>query len=568
MDRWLISLKLTMLRHSTPGMRVAGSVIGGALVIVTWAATLNAGSDAARHSVLTLGLLLWGVGTAIGPVLMSGAGTLRPSYFTLLPFGRLALGRGLLVSVYVSIAAGVVLAALLATGAHAVRLSPVTLVVAIPGAVLTWVLLVALSRLVYGLLGAAMGSRAGVEIASVQFGLMFAGMFAGWIPVQVAIERTPDFLATGITDAVVTRGLDLSPTSWTVLAVERAARGDWGGALLLLGGLAVLAAAVIAVTIPLLVPSTEPARRRRGRRRSARLVAGGGLLPATPTGAVVAKEVRQWSRDAWRMIETQSGVWTGVLIGAFALASEELDAVAAFAGLIITFMVGISACTVYGQDGSAVWLDVVGQDEGSVRADVRGRQWGVVLTVLPKILLVSAVFVLLSQAWWAVPILLAAIPALLGAATGAALIVAAVGVSPGVDPRQRVGPNDAVGNISFHVWISMLLMQVAVLPTGGMLLLHLFAPAVWTAPALVAVGIANGVGAAWALGLVTIGYLDKRLPDLFSRIRYGQVFRAGKPRTGWAGALDWFESSTLKGEQQAKELKQKQREAQRAKVKV
>ena len=568
MDRWMISLKLTMLRHSTPGMRGIGRVVGAVLVVATWLATLNAGNDEARHSILTLALLLWGVGTAIGPVLMSGVGTLRPSYFALLPIGRLALGRGLLTSVYVSVAAGVVLAALLATGVHAVRLSPVTVLVAIPGAILTWILLVALSRLVYGLLGAAMGSRVGVEIASIQFGLMFAGMFAGWIPVQVAIERTPDLLATGITDAGVSRGLDLSPTSWTVLAVERAAGGDWGGALLLLGGLALLGAGVVAATIPLLVPSTEPARRRRGRRRSARLVAGGGWLPDTKTGAVVAKEIRQWSRDAWRMIETQSGVWTGVLIGAFALASEDLDGVAAFAGLIITFMVGISACTVYGQDGSAIWMDVVGRSEGSVRADVRGRQWGIVCTFGPKILLVSVVFVLLSQAWWAVPILLAAIPALLGAATGAALVVAAVGVSPGVDPRQRVGPNDAVGNISFHVWIAMLLMQIAVLPTGGMVLVHVLAPAPWTAPVLVAVGVANGFGAAWALGLVTIGYLDKRLPDLFSRIRYGQVFRTGEVRSGLGGMLDRFESSTLKGEQQAKELKQKQRDEQRAKAKA
>jgi ABC-2 type transport system permease protein len=258
-----------------------------------------------------------------------------------------------------------------------------------------------------------------------------------------------------------------------------------------------------------------------------------------------------------------------VLIGAFALASADLEGVAAFAGLIITFMVGISACTVYGQDGSAIWMDVVGQDEGSVRADVWGRQWGIVLTFLPKILLVSVLFVLLSGAMWAVPILLAGIPALLGAATGAALVVAAVGVSPGVDPRQRVGPNDAVGNISIHVWISMLLMRVAVLPPGAMVLLHLLAPAPWTAPVLVVVGLANGFGAAWALGRVTIGYLDKRLPDLFSRIRYGRVFRADDTRrAGWAGALDWFESSTLLGEQKAKELKQKQREAQRAKAGV
>ena len=556
MDRELISLKLTSLRHTASGMRPAGWVIGGALAAVTWAAAFFAGGDTARHSILTLALLLWGVGAAIGPVLMSGAGTLRPGWFSLLPIPRRTLGRGLLVSVYVSIAAAIVLVALLSTGLHATLLDPVTLVVAIPGAVLTWVLVVALSRLVYGLLGAAMGSRVGIEIAAIQFGLMFAGMFAGWIPVTIAIERTPDLLSTGITDAAVTRGLDMSPTSWSVLAVERAARGDWAGAFILLGALALCAGAVVAATIPLLVPSTRPrVQRRRGRRRSAGLVAGGGLLPRTQTGAVITKEIRQWSRDSWRLLEVQSGVWTGVLIGALALTSTDLRGIAAFSGLIVAFMLGLSACTMYGQDGSAVWLDVVGQDETSVRADVHGRQWGAVLVFLPKVLVVTAVFVVLSQAWWAVPILLAATPALFGAASGAAVLVAAVGVSPGVDPRQRVGPNDAVGNISLHVWVVMLLISIAVVPTAGMILALATSPSAWLAALTVAVGLANGFGAAWLLGRITVGYLTNRLPDLFSRIRYGQVFR--DPST--AGALDWLESTTLKGEQEAKARKQKER---------
>jgi ABC-2 type transport system permease protein len=555
-DRELISLKLTTLRHTAVGMRPAGWAIGGALVAATWAAAVLAGGDHARHTMLTLALLLWGVGAAIGPVMMSGAGTLRPAWFALLPVPRRALGRGLLVSVYVSIAAAIVLAAHLAVGVHAVLLDPATLVVAVPGAVLTWVLVIALSRLVYGLLGAAMGSRIGIEIAGIQFGLMFAGMFAGWIPVSIAVQRTPDLLATGITDSAVTRGLDMSPTSWSVLAVERAARGDWAGAFVLLGALALCAGAVVAATIPLLVPSTRPRdQRRRGRRRSAGLVAGGGFLPRTQTGAVIAKEVRQWSRDGWRLLEVQSGVWTGVLIGALALTSEDLRGIAAFSGLIVVFMLGISACTMYGQDGSAVWLDVVGQDETSVRADVHGRQWGAVLTFLPKVLVVTAAFVVLSQAWWAVPVLLAATPALFGAASGAAVVVAAVGVSPGVDPRQRVGPNDAVGNITFHVWIVMLLISVGIAPTVGMIVAYTASPSAWLATLMIAVGLVNGFGAAWLLGRTAIGYLTDRLPDLFSRIRYGQVFR----ETSTAGALDWFESATLKGEQEAKARKQKER---------
>ena len=322
MDRELISLKLTTLRHTAVGMRPAGWAIGGALVAATWVAAALAGGDGARHTMLTLALLLWGVGAAIGPVMMSGAGTLRPNWFALLPVSRRALGRGLLVSVYVSIAAAIVLAAHLAVGVHAVLLDPATLAVAVPGAVLTWVLVIALSRLVYGLLGAAMGSRVGIEIAGIQFGLMFAAIFAGWIPVSIAIERTPDLLDYRHHACAVTRGLDMSPTSWSVLAVERAARGDWAGAFVLLAALALCAGRSLWPRSRCWFLRTRPrVQRRRGRRRSAGLVAGGGFLPRTQTGAVIAKEVRQWSRDGWRLLEVQSGVWTGVLIGALALTS-------------------------------------------------------------------------------------------------------------------------------------------------------------------------------------------------------------------------------------------------------
>ena len=42
--------------------------------------------------------------------------------------------------------------------------------------------------------------------------------------------------------------------------------------------------------------------------------------------------------------------------------------------------------------------------------------------------------------------------------------------SPGVDPRRRVGPNDANGNIALHVWVVILTSSVALLPTLGMVI--------------------------------------------------------------------------------------------------
>lgn len=559
MDRGLIALKLTMLRNAPSGLRRFGWVVGGLLVLGTWAAVAFAADPGVRHSVLTLSLALWLVGAMLGPVMVSGAGVLRADHFALLPVPRLVLGRGLLVAVFVGVGSAFVLAAMLATLGHAAAHGPVAILAALVGAALSWVFALALSRLVYGALGAAMRSRLGIEISGVQFGLMFAAFFTGWMVVSVAVESVSRLLRDGLPAGPVTDVLDAFPTSWPVLAVEAVGDGDVARAGLLLLALLALDLVVVAATIPLLVPRPVPTQRRRGRPRSVALVAGGGLLPATPTGAVVMKELRQWRRDAWRALESSTAVWTGVAIGVFALLGPDTEAIAAFAGLIVAMMISLSGCNLYGQDGSAVWQNVVGESSWSVRADVRGRQWALVLVFLPRALLVSVAFLVAAQAWWSAPIVAGLLPAVVGAACGAAVVVSAVGVSPGVDPRRRVGPNDANGNINLHVWVALVLTLVGAAPTGGMIVWTALQPTAPVVAATVAVGIANGFAAAWLLGRVAIGYLDEGMVDVFSRIRYARVFRAPAGRQP-RGILHTIADATLRGEHKAAEYKQKDRE--------
>lgn len=555
MDRGLISLKFAMLRNSSSGLRKAGWVFGAVFVLATWTVVIIAADQSVRHSVLTLSLVLWLLGAMLGPVLMSGAGVVRADYFALLPVSRLALGRGLLASVFVGVAASFVLLALLASVVYAAPYGPLAILIAVVGALLAWVFVIALSRLVYGLLGAAMRTRLGIEIAGVQWGIFFAAMFAGWMVVSVAFQSIPVLVRDGLPAGPITTVLDAFPTSWPILAVDAAAAGDSGRAALLLLALAAVDLLAIAATIPLLVPGSQRVQRRRERPRSVALVAGGGILPATPTGAVTMKELRQWRRDAWRALESSTAVWTGVAIGVFALLGGYTAPAAAFAGVIVATMVALSGCNLYGQDGSAVWQNVVGESEHSVRADVRGRQWAMVLVFLPRALLVSAIFIPLAQAWWAIPFVVAALPAMVGAASGAAVVTSAIGVSPGVDPRRRVGPNDANGNITIHVWVALILTAIGVLPTVGMVVWSAIAPSTGLFVATAVVGIVNGVAAAWLLGGIAIRYLSTRMPDVFSRIRYAKIFR--EP-TG--GVLDAIATSTLAGEVQAAELKQKERE--------
>lgn len=557
MDRILIDLKFTLLRNSSKGLRVLGWIVGAVLVLGTWVAAMLATDNDVRSSVLTLTFAGWIVGAVLGPVLMSGSGVLRPDYFALLPIDRRALSRGLLVSVFVGIASAYVLVALLAAAVHAIALDPVTLLVVLVGTPLTWIFAIALSRLVYGLLGAAMRSKIGVEIAGIQFGLMFAAMFTGWMVVQAAVESVPALIAGGLPDGPIRVVLNAFPSSWQVLAVEQAAAGDWAGAAMLLVALAALDVVLLVAAIAILMPRLDvPKRRSRSRRLSPGLVAGGGLLPKTQLGAVIGKEYRQWTRDPWRALELRTAVWTGVAIGFFAAISGHYSVLAAFAGLIVVFMMAIAGLNLYGQDGTAVWQTIIGQDETSTRSDVRGRQWAMVLVFLPQAVLISVIFLVVTQHFWVTPILLAAMPAFFGVGSGAAVLVSAVGVSPGVDPRRRSGPNDANGNVNIHVWIVMLLTAVGVLPTAAIVVASVIAPSVWLSIATVVVGALNGILGAWLLGAVAIRYLTTRMPDVFSRIRYGKVFRDQT-----AGVLGWVESSTLAGEQQLQAQRQKEREA-------
>jgi ABC-2 type transport system permease protein len=555
-DRILISLKFTLLRNSSKGLRVAGWIIGALLVAGTWLAAALATNAEVRSSVLSLAFVGWVTGAALGPILLSGNGVLRPDYFALLPIDKRALSRGLLLTTFVSIASAMVLAAFFAAAIHAVLLSPVTLGVVVVGAPLTWIFAITTSRLIYGLLGAAMRSKVGVEIAGIQFGLMFAVMFTGWMVVQAAVESIPALIQRGLPAGPITVALEAFPSSWPLLAIEEAATGRWGTAVFLLGALALLDAVLVLAAIAVLTPREDvPARRRAGRRLSATLVDGDGILPKTQLGAVIGKEYRQWTRDPWRALEVRSGVWTGIAIGFFALVGGGYSVLAAFSGLIVAFMMSIAALNLFGQDGTAVWQTVVGQDESSTRSDVRGRQWAVVLVFLPQSLLISALFLVLTQHWWVAPAVLAALPALFGAGSGAALLTSAAGVSPGVDPRRRVGPNDANGNVGLHVWATMILTLVGIAPTTFVVVLSLVQPSWMLFSAAVVVGFANGWLAAWLYGRIAIAYLSDRMPDVYTRVRYGRVFRPASP-----GILGWMEKTTLRGEEVMIARRQKERQ--------
>lgn len=546
----LIGLKFAILRHSTPAMRTTGRVAGLAAVAAAWVAAVAAGSDAARSQLLMLAAAAAAVGWLVGPTLSSGTGVLRPELFALLPLRRRRLGLALLAVSFAGVGPVVSVAALAALAVHAVALAPATVPVAAAGVVLQLAFVVTLSRLFFALLGAAMQSRLGVELAAVQYGALVASMLAGWMAVQVVAGTVPGLVSDGLPAGGTATGLAALPTSWPVRAVESAAAGQWPAAAGWLAALAALTAVLVALAARVLVPPDGGRPRSRRRRRRLPLAAG-GRGPGGPLAAVVGKELRLWWRDPWRSLEVRTMIWAGLLFGLLALASGNQWA-APYAGLLVAFGAALGACNLYGQDGTALWLTVVGAGAGTPRADVRGRQLAVLLLLALPAGLLTVLFTGLSGQPAAWPVVLALLPAVLGAGCGLGLLLSVVAANPGVDPQHRVGPNDA-GDVTFQVWVALLATPVLVAPTAAVAAAATAGsagPGTWLA---LPVGIGNGLGVAWWLGRVAHRRLAARLPETFTRLRYGRAASAAAGAVADGGGwLDRLERDAVGTNQQRK----------------
>ncbi|MBB1256286.1 hypothetical protein H3146_23445, partial [Streptomyces sp. OF3] len=225
----LVRLRFTILSHGSPGLRLARRLCWPLAVAVTWSAVLLAEPGEARHDVLLLVGLAWLLGWTLGPVLASGPGVLRPDFFALLPVGRRRLGAALLAAACVGPGAAATVAATAALGVRAVELSAGTVAVAVLALPPLVLLLVAVSRTVYALTGAAMRSRLGVAVTAVQYGALMASLFVGWLAISATGEGAATLLREGLPGEAAGRLLGFLPTSWPLLAVEAAAEGTVPG---------------------------------------------------------------------------------------------------------------------------------------------------------------------------------------------------------------------------------------------------------------------------------------------------------------------------------------------------
>lgn len=484
----MAQMKLAILRHSLKGDKGTMMASGGTLGLVLAAGTIYLAF--LEGDWLAAALAVWMLGWIIGPVFSGGGDeTLRPEFFSLIGLPPWRLATALLVSAFVGVAPVIGLIAL--AGLVVAATSPVNALVAVPAMVLQLAVFVLLSKVAVALLGIALRSRAGAIGAGLLNGVVLAFLGQAWV-FAVAFgqgAQIPEFVR-------------YLPSGWGLLAVQ----GDY----LALAAMVVLIALLLATWAGLLTrraganrPSTRgrrPMRARNGRE------------------AVVAKELRTWSRDLVRNHQLTFALAYGVFFASAPLVLGWTDMLP-WAAPIFIVMAASMTSNLYGTDGTSLWLALM--TPGS--SDVRGRQLAWLVMVGPVAVLVAVACTLITGGPWAV--ILTATAALLGGGAGLVPLISVYALVPGTDPQKRGGnplrTSEEDGALTGLAYLMMVLVALTGAPAIAVATLYGW----WG----VAAGLATGALCYWGLGLLADRRLAARGPELLHLMRTGRRPESPKP---------------------------------------
>ncbi|MDX3104828.1 hypothetical protein [Nonomuraea angiospora] len=480
----LVRMKIAILRHSAKGQRGGMMISGGILGLLLAGGTIFLAFQGGDW--LAAAYAVWMLGWIIGPVFSGGDETLRPEFFSLVGLPAPRLAAGLLVSAFVGVAPVISLIALAGLVAAA---APGNALVAVPAMVLQLAIFVLLSKVAVAVLGIALRSRAGAIGAGLINGAVLAFLGQAWV-----------FAVTFGQGGQIPAFVRYLPSGWGLLAV----RGEY----LALLSMAVLIVLLLAAWAALLARRTGASRpSTRGRRP---------MRAATAREAVVAKELRTWSRDLVRNYQLTFALAYGVFFAGAPLALG-ITGMLPLAGPIFIMMASAMTANSYGTDGTAHWLTLM--TPGA--SDVRGRQLAWLVAVGPVALALAVAFTLAVDGPW--PLVLAATFALLGGGAGMVPLISVYGLVPGTDPRNRSGnplrTSEDDGAMTGVVYLTLFLVALTAAP--AVLVTSLFG---WWG---VVAGAVTGVLCYWGLGLLASRRLAARGPELLQLMRTGRRPESG-----------------------------------------
>ncbi|HWD62905.1 MAG TPA: hypothetical protein VG369_10450 [Humibacter sp.] len=507
MVRILIQMRAAMLAHRRSSTFGTVSLIFFAAVgLLSALSTLWLGfapypTSSAGTDVLAVVMAVWVIGRVAYAAFTGGGGTLRIEMFRLLPIPRRALGRALLIVgafdpalLFMALA----FACLVALGGQS-GLGPA--LVGAVGALFT----LALTSVLVSIVEAAMpaGSRrrqdAGTMLVAIVISLIaIAGTL---LPTLTAALRTG-------TIPVLSAIVRILPTGWAAVAVEGARTGNVLLTVCPLAGQIVLLAVLLRVWPALLSRRLDGTinSAQRQRARGARTP----VLPQTPTGAVVAKEVRMWMRDPLRLTFLIIAAIVGLGVCVIAELTHGTGLLLPFAGALTVVIAGAGGCNLYGSDGLSMRLTIM--TPGAERADVRGRQLAWLLLVGPYALCLTVVLTLISGQTWAWPWALGLLAALTGGAAGLIPLMSLIAVLP-LD--ENGGPAPAW---PAKVWATLILTTVSAAPAVALLIVGALAQSLLLQWLAVPLGILTGIILAVTLGHAAQKRVESRQFDILEQL--------------------------------------------------
>lgn len=515
----LLRLKLRLLGNifRRSAWQVVGIVVGliyglGAAAFAFAALTGARGVDDLEllRDIIVVAGAVTVVAFLLVPLVFGIDDTMDPRRFALfgMPDRTLALGLALAAAIGVpALALAIALSGTVVTWSRGVGETLLALVAA-PLAFATCLLA---ARLAAGLAGMLLETRRSREVAGV-VGVLLIVMAA---PVIVGLS-TVDWVASG-RQAI---GAIAGALSWTPLGAAFAVPGDaaagaWGAAILKL----VIAAATVLVAWKaweLLVARMLVTPGREASARSYHGLGWFGRMPHGATGAIAARSITYWFRDARYWVALLMVPITPLLV-TVPLGIAGVPAM--YLGLIpvplVCLLLGWSLHNDTAYDSTAVWLHVASGVRGA--ADRVGRLVPVLISGILVIGLGSAVTVFILDDWRLLPSLLGVSTALLLAGLGLGSITSAAMpypvVKPGDSPFQAPQSTGAVTALvqSFTMFGSLLVAAPAMVFAW----LGIFDDPAWHAASLAA-GAGLGV---LVLGLGVWGggrVFERRGPEILA----------------------------------------------------
>ncbi|WP_448005215.1 hypothetical protein [Agromyces bauzanensis] len=414
------------------------------------------------------------VGFVVFPLVFGVDDTMDPRRFALFGVPKRTLAVGLAVSAMIgipAIALAVVLTGTVVTWSRGVGET----IIAILGAGLAFGTCLLLARVATSIASVLLATRRAREVSGV-LGILLVVLLSPIIVVLISI----DWARSGLDVLESIAGvLGWTPLGAAFAAPGDAAAGDWGAALLkLMIAIATLGALWFAWEAVVAKVLVSP-----GREASAKNYRGIGWfdrMPHTATGAVAARSITYWFRDAryWVSMLMIPVVPVLVLVP-LGLAGIPLAYTALVPVPLMCLLLGWSLHNDTAFDSTAIWLHVASGVRGA--ADRAGRLVPVLITGALVIGLGSAVTVFVLDDWRLLPSIIGVSTALLFAGLGVGSIASArfpyPAVKPGDSPFQQPQSTGAITALVQS--ITMLGSLLVALPAIAFAALGLFVDASW-----------------------------------------------------------------------------------------